>query len=115
MWATHPPTRRTPNRRGRRRENQAMAGGAGDGVAVGASCLLSVVDCPSQNRAVSLAGYATSVVVQASARMKAVNTVTMRIEGMHCEGCAERITLLLEKEPGVRDAAGFSILADNHD
>ena len=76
--------------------------------------------------------------------MKAVNTVTMRIEGMHCEGCAERITLLLEKESGVRDAtvsfadaqarvrynphavhegrlvevvegAGFSILADNND
>lgn len=144
MWATHPPTRRTPNRRGRRHENQAMAGGAGDGVAVGASCLLSVVDCPSQNRAVSLAGYATSVVVQASAKMKAVNTVTMRIEGMHCEGCAERITLLLEKEPGARDAtasfadgqarvqynphavhegrlvevveaAGFCSLADNHD
>ncbi len=34
-----------------------------------------------------------------------MNRVTIRIEGMHCEGCAERITTLLEKEPGVRDAA----------
>jgi copper chaperone len=36
--------------------------------------------------------------------VKAVNTVTMRIEGMHCEGCAERIVTLLKNEPGVRDA-----------
>ncbi len=34
-----------------------------------------------------------------------MNTVTIKIEGMHCDGCAERITILLEKEPGVRDAA----------
>ncbi len=34
-----------------------------------------------------------------------MNTVTIKIEGMHCDGCAERITTLLEKEPGVRDAA----------
>ncbi len=34
-----------------------------------------------------------------------MNTVTINIEGMHCDGCAERITALLEKEPGVRDAA----------
>ncbi len=34
-----------------------------------------------------------------------MNTVTINIEGMHCDGCAERITTLLQKEPGVRDAA----------
>ena len=34
-----------------------------------------------------------------------MNTVTIKIEGMHCDGCAERITTLLEKEPGVPDAA----------
>ncbi len=34
-----------------------------------------------------------------------MNTVTIKIEGMHCDGCAERITTLLQKEPGVRDAA----------
>ena len=34
-----------------------------------------------------------------------MKTATLKIEGMHCDGCAERITTLLEKEPGVRDAA----------
>ncbi len=41
-----------------------------------------------------------------------MNTVTIKIEGMHCDGCAERITTLLEKEPGVRDAAVS--FADGH-
>ena len=34
-----------------------------------------------------------------------MNTATMTIEGMHCEGCARRIEGLFEKEPGVRSAA----------
>ncbi len=34
-----------------------------------------------------------------------MNTVTLRIDGMHCDGCATRIKGLLEKEAGVRDAA----------
>ncbi len=73
-----------------------------------------------------------------------MNSVTIKIEGMHCDGCATRITTLLEKEGGVRDAAvsfadgearvrynphavrkdrlvevieagGFTVLADNHE
>ena len=34
-----------------------------------------------------------------------MNTATLTVEGMHCEGCARRIEGLLEKEPGVRSAA----------
>ena len=33
-----------------------------------------------------------------------MNTVTFKIDGMHCDGCAERIKTLVEKEPGVRGA-----------
>lgn len=29
---------------------------------------------------------------------------TIKIEGMHCDGCASRVKGLLEKEPGVREA-----------
>lgn len=29
---------------------------------------------------------------------------TIRIEGMHCGGCADRIRRVLEREPGVREA-----------
>ena len=29
----------------------------------------------------------------------------LKIDGMNCDGCAERITTLLEKEHGVREAA----------
>jgi copper chaperone len=31
-------------------------------------------------------------------------TSTIKIEGMHCDGCASRVKGLLEKEPGVREA-----------
>lgn len=31
-------------------------------------------------------------------------TTTLRLEGMHCEGCADRARRLLGREPGVRDA-----------
>jgi copper chaperone CopZ len=31
-----------------------------------------------------------------------MKTATFKIEGMHCDGCAETIKGLLEKEPGVR-------------
>ena len=31
-------------------------------------------------------------------------TSTIKIEGMHCDGCANRVKGLLEKEPGVREA-----------
>lgn len=34
-----------------------------------------------------------------------METKTIRIEGMHCDGCASRVKGLLEKEPGVREAA----------
>ena len=29
---------------------------------------------------------------------------TIKIEGMHCDGCATRVKRVLEREPGVRDA-----------
>lgn len=34
-----------------------------------------------------------------------MNTTTLKIEGMNCASCAERITKVVEREPGVRDAA----------
>lgn len=37
-------------------------------------------------------------------RMRRMNTMTFKIEGMHCEGCAERIHGLVSREPGVRGA-----------
>jgi len=33
-----------------------------------------------------------------------MKTMALKIDGMHCDGCAGRVTTLLEKEPGVRDA-----------
>ncbi len=33
-----------------------------------------------------------------------MKTVTMTIDGMHCDGCAKRISTLLGKESGVREA-----------
>ncbi len=33
-----------------------------------------------------------------------MKTVTMTIDGMHCDGCAKRISTLLDKESGVREA-----------
>ena len=32
-------------------------------------------------------------------------TATFRIEGMHCDGCADRIRGVLETEPGVRSVS----------
>ena len=42
----------------------------------------------------------------------------LKIDGMNCDGCAERITTVLEKEPGVRKAQvsfaeGFGDIAYN--
>ena len=34
-----------------------------------------------------------------------MTTTTIKIEGMHCDGCAERVKRVLEREPGVREAA----------
>ncbi len=34
-----------------------------------------------------------------------MNMLKLKIDGMHCDGCAERITTLLKKEPGVREVA----------
>ncbi len=34
-----------------------------------------------------------------------MDTVTIKVDGMHCEGCAQRIKTLLERAPGVREAA----------
>ena len=33
-----------------------------------------------------------------------MQTLTIKIDGMSCSGCADRIRKLLEKETGVRDA-----------
>lgn len=33
-----------------------------------------------------------------------MKTVTWKIEGMHCEGCAKTIEVRLAREPGVRHA-----------
>jgi len=33
-----------------------------------------------------------------------MNSTIFRIGGMHCDGCADRIRMLLDKEPGVREA-----------
>ena len=34
-----------------------------------------------------------------------MKTVTLKIQGMHCEGCAQTIKALVEREPGVKTAA----------
>ena len=34
-----------------------------------------------------------------------MNTVTLKIEGMHCDGCASIIQSLLERQPGTQKAA----------
>lgn len=34
-----------------------------------------------------------------------MNSAIFKIDGMHCDGCAERIKTVVEKEPGVRAAA----------
>ena len=34
-----------------------------------------------------------------------MKNVIMKIEGMHCEGCAQTITMLIENEPGVQMVA----------
>ncbi len=31
-----------------------------------------------------------------------MKTVVLKIDGMHCDGCAERLSKLLEREHGVR-------------
>ncbi|MDE2583716.1 MAG: heavy-metal-associated domain-containing protein [Rhodospirillales bacterium] len=34
-----------------------------------------------------------------------MQTTTFRIDGMHCDGCAETVRTLLEREPGVKAVA----------
>ncbi len=34
-----------------------------------------------------------------------MNTVTLKVEGMHCDGCAATMQALLERNGGVRKAA----------
>jgi copper chaperone len=34
-----------------------------------------------------------------------VKSVTLKIAGMHCDGCAATLKALLEREPGVKTAA----------
>lgn len=34
-----------------------------------------------------------------------MKSVALKIEGMHCDGCAETIKVLLEREPGVNTAS----------
>lgn len=34
-----------------------------------------------------------------------MNSTTIKIEGMHCDGCAQTVKRVLEREPGVREAA----------
>lgn len=31
-------------------------------------------------------------------------TTTIKLQGMHCDGCAQRVKRVLEREPGVREA-----------
>lgn len=33
-----------------------------------------------------------------------MKTVTLNIEGMHCDGCASNVQSLLERQPGIRKA-----------
>lgn len=33
-----------------------------------------------------------------------MSTTTIKIEGMHCDGCAQRVRRVLEREPGVEKA-----------
>ena len=33
-----------------------------------------------------------------------MSTATIKIEGMHCDGCAQRVRRVLEREPGVKEA-----------
>lgn len=33
-----------------------------------------------------------------------MSTTRLRIEGMHCDGCAQRVKRVLEREPGVVEA-----------
>jgi copper chaperone CopZ len=33
-----------------------------------------------------------------------MKTATFKIDGMHCEGCAQTITALVAQEPGVKQA-----------
>ena len=33
-----------------------------------------------------------------------MNKVTLRIDGMHCDGCAERIRTVVSREAGVEEA-----------
>ena len=33
-----------------------------------------------------------------------MKSVTMKIQGMHCDGCAQTIKMILEREPGVKTA-----------
>lgn len=39
------------------------------------------------------------------AKEENLESLTMKIEGMHCEGCAETVKVLLDREPGVKTAA----------
>jgi copper chaperone len=32
-----------------------------------------------------------------------MKTVVLKVDGMHCDGCAERLSKLLDREHGVRD------------
>ena len=34
-----------------------------------------------------------------------MKSVTLKIQGMHCDGCAHTIRALVEREPGVKTAA----------
>lgn len=34
-----------------------------------------------------------------------MKSATFKIEGMHCDGCAQAIKALVEREPGVKTAA----------
>ena len=34
-----------------------------------------------------------------------MNSTTIKIEGMHCDGCAQTVKRILEREPGVRETA----------
>lgn len=36
-----------------------------------------------------------------------MNNVTLKVEGMHCSGCASTIQMLLQRKPGVRRVSAY--------
>jgi len=68
----------------------------GDNIAAGRR------DRPAGSQTAAPAAHATR---SSPAKEEDVESLTMKIEGMHCDGCAQTIKVLLDREPGVKTAA----------